>query len=241
MSKICLIYQPLGLGDIIWILPIVDKIIESGYTVYYPVGDVYYDIISSYIEKENLVWVKESDNFPLKKYYGKLNVIETDDELYVPLRYADRYFLNCSTMIAKYYLLSIPIGDWRKSFDLKRNYERENKLIETYKLEGEYILVNKSFGTEYQNRELNIISDKKIHYMNIEDDKNNGFHLFDWILALQKSSEVHTVETSLCFLIDKYCLNSEIYMYEKRKENEENTFYRNINLLFRNSNWIYEN
>lgn len=241
MNKICLIYQPLGLGDIIWVLPIVDTIIESGYTVYYPVGDIYYDMISSYIEKENLVWVKESDNFPLKKYYGNFNVVETDDQLYVPLRYADRYFPSCSTMIAKYYLLSVPIGDWRKSFNPKRDPERENRLVETYKLEGEYLLVNKSFGTDYQNRELNIISDKKIHYMNIEEDKHNGFHLFDWILALKKSSEVHTVETSLCFLIDKYCLNSKICMYEKRKENEENTFYRHINLLFRNSNWIYGN
>lgn len=241
MNKSCLIYQPLGLGDIIWILPIVDTIIESGYTVYYPVGDVYYDMVSTYIEKENLIWVKESDDFPLKQYYGQFNVIENETQLYLPIRYADRYFPNCSTMIAKYYFLSIPIGDWRKSFNLNRNLEREQKLVETYGLTGDYIIVNKSFGTEHQDRELNISSNKKVHYMNIEEDKKNKFNLFDWILALEKASEVHTVETSLCFLVDKYCLNSEIHMYEKRKENEENTFYKHINLLFRNPNWIYEN
>lgn len=241
MNKKCLIYQPLGLGDIIWILPIVDTIIESGYVVYYPVGAVYYDMVSTYIQKDNLIWVRESDDFPLRKYYGQLNVVDNGDELYLPISYADRYFPNCSTMIAKYYFLSIPIGDWRKSFSLNRNLEREQKLVDIYNLSGEYILVNKSFGTEYQDRNLSIVSDKKVHYMNIEDDKKNGFHLFDWVLALENASEVHTVETSLCFLVDKYCLNANIHMYEKRKENEENTFYRHINLLFRNPNWIYEN
>lgn len=241
MNKNCLIYQPLGLGDIIWILPIVDVIIGSGYTVYYPVGDVYYDMVSTYIEKENLVWVREGDDFPLKKYYGQYGAVENDNQLYLPLTYADRYFPQCSTMISKYYFLSIPIGDWRKSFSMKRNADREKKLVEKYDLFEEYILVNKSFGTEYQDRNLDLVSTKKIHYMNIEQDKENGFHLFDWILALENASEIHTVETSLCFLVDKYCLNNSIHMYEKRKKDEPNTFYKNINLLFRNPNWIYEN
>lgn len=241
MKKKCLIYQPLGLGDIIWILPIVDIIIDGGYEVYFPVNSVYYDMVSEYIKKQNLIWVKEDDKFPLKKYYGQIDVVDTEGELYLPIRYADRYFLNCSTMISKYYLLSIPIGDWRKSFSLERNYEREKKLIETYQLKEDYILVNKSFGTEYQNRELEINSNKKVHYMNIEEDRKNKFHLFDWIGALENASEIHTVETSLCFLIDKYCLTNKIHMYEKRKNEEKNTFYSHINLVFRNSNWIYEN
>jgi hypothetical protein len=241
MKKTCLIYQPLGLGDIIWLMPIVDVLINDDYEVYYPVDDRYYDIVSQYIKKQNLFWVKESDEFPLKKYYGYVNVVDESDKLYLPFRYADRYFPNCSIMISKYYFMSIPIRDWRKSFELTRNYEREHKLIETYDLKGDYILVNKSFGTEYQNRELNILSDKKVYFMDIELDKKNGFHLFDWIGALENASEVHTVETSLCFLVDKYCLNNEIYIYEKRKEGEENTFFKHINLVFRNPNWSYEN
>lgn len=241
MKKTCLVYQPLGLGDIIWLLPIVDVILNDGYEVYYPVGDVYYDMVSEYIQKENLFWVKESDDFPLKEYYGSFNVVDQDDMLYLPMRFADRYFPNCSVMIAKYYFLSIPVSDWRKSFNPNRNYERENKLIDTYNLKGDYVLVNKSFGTEYQDRNIEIISDKKVHYMNVEEDRKNEFHLFDWIGALEKASEIHTVETSLCFLVDKYCLDNKIHMYEKRKETEENTFFKNINLLFRNPNWVYEN
>ena len=37
-SKICVIYQPGGLGDILWVQKIIDVIISEGYIVYYPVG-----------------------------------------------------------------------------------------------------------------------------------------------------------------------------------------------------------
>ena len=120
-NKTCLVYQPLGLGDIIWVQPIIDTIISDGYEVYYRVGDVYYDIVSSYIKKKNLNWVRESDEFPLKQYYGQVNFHQSENELYVPLSYADRYLPQSSVMISKYYFLSIPIRDYRKSFSLKRN------------------------------------------------------------------------------------------------------------------------
>jgi len=240
--KTCLIYQPLGLGDIIWIQPIVDVMISEGYTVYYPVGSVYYDIVSQYIKKKNLIWVRESDDFPLKQYYGTVNFHQSEDELYIPVGYADRYLPICPVMISKYYFLSIPISDYRKHFKLQRDYQREQKLIDTYKLYGEYVLVNKSFGTDSKDRDIvpEVDSNTKVHVMNIEDDKKNEFHLFDWISALENASEIHTVETSICYLIDKYCTN-KMYMYEKRQSDEENTYYRAINLVYRNSNWVYCN
>jgi len=241
-NKTCLIYQPLGLGDIIWIQPIVDVMISEGYVVYYPVGSVYYDIVSQYIKKKNLIWVKESDNFPLKQYYGNPNFHQTENELYIPVGYADRYLPKCPVMISKYYFLSIPISDYRKHFKLIRNYQREEKLINTYNLYGDYVLVNKSFGTDSKDRNITpeVDSDVKVHVMNIDEDKKNGFHIFDWISALENASEIHTVETSICYLIDKYC-NNKMYMYEKRQSEEENTYYRAINLVYRNSNWIYCN
>lgn len=241
MNKTCLIYQPLGLGDIFWVQQIVDTIIADGYTVYYPVGSVYYEIVSKYITKKNLIWVKETDNFPLKEYYGQINVHQTENEFYLPLSYADRYIPNASVMASKYYFLSIPIGDYRKHFKVNRNYERENRLIREYNLFGDYVLVNNSFGTEAQKRDIVIESDLKVHYMDIEQDKSNGFNIFDWIMALENAKEIHTVETSLCYLIDKYSLNSKIHMYEKRTSSQPNTYYNNVNLVYRNSNWIYEN
>jgi len=241
MNKTCLIYQPLGLGDIFWVQQIIDTIITDGYLVYYPVGEVYYEIVSKYITKKNLVWVRETDDFPLKEHYGQINVHQNSNELYLPLSYADKYIPNSSVMASKYYFLSIPIGDYRKHFKINRNYERENKLIQEYGLFDDYILVNNSFGTEAQKRDMVIQSNLKVHYMDIEQDRNNGFNIFDWIMALENAQEIHTVETSLCYLIDKYCLNNKIHMYEKRTSSQPNTYYNNVNLVYRNSNWVYEN
>ena len=240
-TKTCLIYQPLGLGDIIWVQKIVDVIISEGYTVYYPVGNQYYDMISQYIKKENLIWKRESEDFPLKQHYGQGKVFQTSDELYLPLSFADRYLPECPTMISKYHFVSIPISDYRKHYELDRNYEREQKLIDTYGLNGDYILQNRSFGTDSQDRQFDLDTNLRVHTMNIDQDKENGFHLFDWIGALQNAREIHTVETSLCYLIDKYCTENELHMYEKRKENEPNTYHRPVALVYRNPNWIYEN
>lgn len=239
--KTCLIYQPVGLGDILWIQKIVDVIIADEYQIYYPVEDVYFDMVSKYIKKDNLHWVRTSDNFPLKEYFGDSNVHQTETELYLPISFADRYFPNCSVMISKYYFVDISISDYRNYFELNRDSKREEKLIETYNLYKDFILVNKSFGTNPKKREFNISTNKNIHVMNIDQDKQNGFCLFDWIGAIEKALEIHTVETSFCYLVDKYARTENLYMYEKRLQTESNTYYGNVGLVYRNSNWTYEN
>lgn len=239
--KTCLIYQPVGLGDILWIQKIVDVIIADGYQIYYPVEDVYFDMISNYLKKDNLHWVRTSDKFPLKEYFGTPNVYQTEKELYLPISFADRYFPNCSVMISKYYFVDVPISDYRNNFKLNRDYKREENLIKTYNLYKDFVLVNKSFGTNPKQREFPISTNKKVHVMNIDQDKKNGFCLFDWIGAIEKASEIHTVETSLCYLVDKYAKTENLHMYEKRLKTESNTYYGNIGLVYRNSNWTYEN
>ena len=237
--KTCLIYQPLGLGDIFWLQPIVDRLLNSGYQIYYPVGDVYYDMVSSYIEKPNLNWKRETDDYPLKQHYGSDKIHQTENELYIPFGFADRYFFNAPIMATKYYFVQTPMTDWRKHVEIKRNKDREQRLIDKYQLHGDYVLVNKNFGTNPKTREINIQSDKKIHVISYQDSTRNGFHLFDWIGAVENASEIHTVETSFCYLVDKYAKTNNLNMYEKRTVNQQNDYYRNVGLVYKNSNWIY--
>ena len=44
--KKCVIYQPVGLGDILWVQPIVDKYLSEGYEVHFPVSELYYEMVS---------------------------------------------------------------------------------------------------------------------------------------------------------------------------------------------------
>jgi hypothetical protein len=63
--------------------------------------------------------------------------------------------------------------------------------------------------------------------------------LFDWIEAIENASEIHTVETSLCYLVDKYAKTDKLYMYEKRRSEDPPTYYRLTNLVYRNPNWKF--
>jgi hypothetical protein len=236
-----LIHQPLGLGDILWLQPMVNIYISLGYEVYFPISDVYYDMVSGYIEKDHLNWVRESDEFPMKKYYGSPSPEFIGNDVYLPVSFSDKILPNSGIMASKYFWLNMPIVNWHDSFNINRNYEREELLLRKYNLYDEYILINKSFATNPIHREIKFVEKAPVHVMNVQQDKDNGFHLFDWIGALQSAQEIHTVETSICYLIDKYCTEPSLHMYERRHEDGQRTYFNSVNLVYRNPGWIYEN
>jgi len=237
--KNCLIYQPLGLGDILWVQPIVNHFISLGYEVFYPVGDLYYDSVRKHIVKEHLHWLRESDAFPMKEKYGQMQAHVTDEELYLPLGHADRYFSGAPIMSTKYYFVDLPIVDWRKHVEFVRDYEKEELLLNKYDLKGEFVLMNNHYGTNPIQRQINLIQDKKVHVLNYQDSVKNNFSIFDWIGAIENASSIHTVETSLCYFVDKFAKSMDINMYEKRQEQQPPDFYRNVGLVYKNENWKY--
>lgn len=242
--KTCLIYQPCGLGDIIWVQPVIDKLINHGYRVIYPVIDLYYDMVSSQIKKNNLYWVRESDDFPLKQFYGKIEIHDTGNELYLPLSYADRYLPGCSIMISKYYFSNTPISNWHKNIEIQRNDTKESRVYDVYKIDRTkpYSLINLSYGTPpnhiTRNISINLNTNQYI-FMSCETDIQNEICLFDWLHAIENAYEIHTVETSICFLADKYAKTDKLYMYERIRDGSKPLFYGLTNKLYRNSNWTY--
>jgi hypothetical protein len=239
-NKNCLIFQPIGLGDIIWVQPIVNKYIEDGYTVYYPVNDFYFELVKEYIKTDGLIWVRESDDFPMRKYLGHELAAKEGEDIYIPLTYSDCY-ARTGPMIAKYFYTNTPAGDWRKGFEIKRKLDKEKELIDKYELHGDYIIVNNYYhqppNSNY--KEIVIESDVPIKRMSYTEDKSNGFTLFDWISALENAKQVHTVGTSVSYLVDKYCIDNEIYCYERRMQGQDRTYHEEIHLVHRNPNWIY--
>ncbi len=244
--KNCLIYQPCGLGDIIWLQPMVDKLISDGYTIYYPVIDLYYDLLKEQMPKENLIWVKESEDFPMKSFYGTHVTRNDGNNLYLPISFANYYLQRCSVMISKYYYMNMPITNWHKNVNIKRNTEKENRLIKAYKIDlsTPFALVNMVYGTppNHVSRAMTLSSDaSQLVHMSFEKDREHGFTLFDWIGVIERAVEIHTVETSLCYLVDMFAKTDKIFMYEKRRESEQHTYYGLVNLVYRNPNWSYLN
>lgn len=238
MNK-CLIYQPVGLGDILWIQPIVDHFISIGYEVFYPVSNVYFEVVKKHIKKEKLHWVQETESFPLKEKYGQMQMHISDDEIYLPIGHADRYFSNAPIMATKYYLVNCPIVDWRKHVTISRDLDRENDLIKKYDLNAEFILLNNNYGTNPIQRKIMIESNKKIHQINYQNSLENNFSIFDWIGAIEKAQSIHTVETSICYFVDMFAKSKDLNMYEKRHESQPCDFYKNVGLVYKNENWKY--
>jgi hypothetical protein len=241
---VCVINQPGGLGDIIWIQPIVDHMIDRGYEVIYPVKDVYYEMISRSIRKDGLRWVPETGEYPMKECFSSINPIKSGEDLYLPIQYADRHLPpHCPVMISKYCWVGIPIKNWHNSFTIDRKKEKENRVFEIYNIDRSkpYSLVNMTFGTPPDlnfTREISVpVHTDQVLEMKI--DKENDLCLFDWMAAIEEASEIHTVETAVCYLVDKYAKTENINMYEKRRKDEPSNYYNMISLVYRNPNWMY--
>jgi hypothetical protein len=236
---ICIIGQPGGLGDIMFIQPIIDKYIKDGYEVHYPVLSEYYPIVKEYIVKDKLIWHDENSSFPLRERWGWPQEFNDGENIYLPLMDADNYIISNAPNIAKYFYTNTPLSDWRNSLDIKRNYEREEALIKKYNLYEDYIIVNEEFTSIPFIRPIIIDSDMPVHRMSWEQDKENGFNIFDWISALQNAKQIHSVGTSLCYIVDKYCLDNEIFIYERRLPGQNRNYHRDHYIVYRNPNWVY--
>jgi hypothetical protein len=238
--KNCLIHQPIGLGDILFVQGIIKHLIKDGYTVHYPVNDFYYDVVSSYIKVDGLIWHREDGNYPMSECYGHEEQCSVGDDIYLPLTWADCY-KRTQPMISKYFYANVPAGDWRNGLTIERNYEREKLLMGMYGISGEFILLNKYYhqppNSNY--REIDINSDLPVYEMSYSRDNMMGFNIFDWIGAIENATEIHTVGTSVAYLVDKYAKTDKLYCYERRLLGQDRTYHEEIHLVHRNPNWIY--
>lgn len=243
--KTCLIRQPAGLGDIIFCQKIADKFINDGYNVCWVVADVYYDTAQKYMKKEGITFYKEDDDFPMKNlYFSNVAVpaaIEGTENIYIPLQLADRNFFNESVMKVKYKILNIDYDGWQKHFVLERDKEREDHLFyEVLKLQddSEYNIVNRWFGTTWDGyrENMDISNDFPVVEM-----KNLGFdNIFDWCKVFENATEIHTVETAICYILENLNLKADracLYTRNSPEVGFEKTV--GINDIYKNVNWEY--
>jgi hypothetical protein len=230
MEKICLIYQPCGLGDIIFIQKVCKFYLGKGFRVILPV--VYeFEWLNDYIEQVEFIswgdtekklthWDKLPENieFPYKGRYDP----------FAPHFFSDEFvFLNFfqspngRVMESKYNSINMGYEDWVDYFSFKRNYDKEDELFHRIlgiKEGEEYVLVNKNYQTRPEVVSLNRINsdvsiyNKRVIEMSIID----GFTLFDWSKVIQNAKQIHTVDTSLIMLIEKLDLiKCELYLYPR--------------------------
>lgn len=204
MSKICLIRQPAGLGDILFCQKIAYELAEKYGPVLWPVNSAYTLLYQNVANKSpRVTFIDEGDVFPYKDVYlsDQIQISSSDDLVYIPLQHADKTAPTQSYLMSKYKFVGLDFADWKDYFTIKRNAYREEQLFKRkIKQSTPYIVVNTNYGT-FPNtitRDFDIV-----HRHIIPMGFDREYTLFDWLGILEKAEHIYTVETSLCFILSK--------------------------------------
>ena len=236
--KVCLINQPAGIGDVFFLQYIARKYLSMGYKVIWPL-------------QERLLWIKDyitdidfcsqNDNFPGKEYYGQMGIIQSPQFSYLGMDMI-HFWQNdfgisesetCMCMHAKYLQLFLDWNKWSEGFKFKRNIERENHLyydVLGLKDDSEYVYVNRYANTD--NKKNNVLEFPEFDLPTVENDIN--YCLFDYCKVLENAKEIHTVHTSIPYLIDVLNIKAEKYLMYQGIHNDDIKY-----IPFINTNPIY--
>lgn len=249
-EKICLIYQPCGLGDILFLQKICSIYRNKGYKIIFPV--VYeYEWLNNYIDGvEFISWgdkekklthmdkLPENIQFPYKEFYDpNLQNIFTEDFVFL------NFFkpINGRVMEFKYSSLNIDHNDWSNYLIFKRDIDKENKLYyDVLKLNesDNFVFVNRNYQMRPNVMFYDKISIDESHYNKkvVEMSIIDGFSIFDWCKVIEKASEIHTIETSLNYVLEsnemKNKITKNINLYHRYNNFNE------VDYLFK-LNWNY--
>ena len=234
MSKICLINQPAGLGDIFFLQKFVDLKIQEGFKIIFPVVDNLI-FIKDYISKPNLEFYTLSESFTYKQYMGGSQIIKEPEFEYYPIRFADQH-LPGSCMEVKYSFVGYNFNEWQDHFTWKRNEEKENNLYYNFlglKDGEDYVVVSNTWGTVPHTASKPVPYNKM--YKVIKVEITDEFTPFDWAKVFENAKEISMVDTSFNYILEKLKLKADKMFLTSRFTTPN--FYHIINLF--KQNWIY--
>lgn len=218
--------QSFGLGDIIFSQSLIKNIIDKNDKICW---SVYPDLVEGLNRAyPDVAFVP--DNLLNIDFNQKIDTI-TNNIRIIPIRWADNILQltldDC--MKSKYMLYNLDYKMWMQHANYVRDSKREeslyDKVVGGYK---SYRLVNETFNTTLDGKraiplstELPIVQLKKVE----------GYSLFDWSLVIERAAEVHTVSTSLFYLLELLNLHQPLHLYPRPNDPK----FQHINYLFTKS------
>lgn len=234
-DKICIVRQPAGLGDILFCQKIVYKIKEKyNLNVIWPVSKEYSSIESDINSPAKFCSIDA--DFPFKNLFGQKNIINNDKILYIPLQDADQYYPGLCMMDSKYKFVGLKYNDWQLYLHLNRDKDKEQNLKRELGIsKGEdYVILNKTYGSLSAPAICRYLLNFKSKFKIIELKKIEGYSLFNWSLVLEQAKEIHTVDTSLMYIMEKLNITGKMFCYSRYFPPS----FHDVTHLFKN-NWIY--
>lgn len=222
---IIVINQPFGLGDFLFCIPLMRDYINEGLKVIVPVIGQYDNINKHF---HDILFINKE---MLKINYERKDEYTISGMKVIPLRWSYEIlkvpFSDC--MKSKYMMFGKDWTRWRECTWM-RDMEAEDELY--YKVlqlkDGEqYNLINTTFRNDLSGEaKVNVNNGFK----NVKMRTVPGFTLLDWGKVIENATTIHTVSTSINYMIELMALKAkEIHLYVRKPDEKD---FRNINYLF---------
>lgn len=220
-----------GLGDILFLVPLIRALIDEGNQVIWPIADHYYNIAKHFpdinMRRKSEIDIPYESRVMVNTPYGRL----------LPYRFAienmGRNLTQC--MQSKYELYGHNYLMWRE-LNYKRDYDNENRLKQVLNLPKKYQLVNVHFGEVA--RQGRIVAKPNPKLPIIEMLVIDGFSLIDWLGVIEGASEIHTANTSIMYLLELMQLDMPVYVYKRNTWGEVG--FEHTAALWTNKAFIFE-
>lgn len=199
-TKVGLIYQPGGLGDILFMQKLAYQMHDQGYKVYWPVMHQF-KWLNDYIDDFEFISEDEVSQFPFKEEYVPGVPNKITDELY----FIQGFGYN-ELMKGKYERAGVDWEDYRDYIKFNRNKEKEDELFYNVlglKDDEEFVYVNRIYFPKGDGF-INISVDPEDYDGKrvVENKIIPGYTLFDWCKVLERASALYMMETSINYLLE---------------------------------------
>lgn len=216
-KKTIIFNQFAGIGDILFIEPIIRKYFIDGHSVILPVQKDFLNL------QANFPYIKFIDMDLFDINYDEKKIVENENFIILPLRFSNNMMSN------KYKMVDMNFDLWKTLTWLRHRF-KEEKLKKLLGIEAgdKYNLINKNFTSiqPFQCREINV----KNEYKNIIMTPIDGFNLLDWSGVIESASTIHTVNTSILYLLEILELSTkDIHLYSR---NVNGLDFKDIEYLF---------
>lgn len=144
----------------------------------------------------------------------------------VPLRWADD-ILGMSydeCMKAKYKLFNMDFSRWRENAMWVRDEQKEQELFDLVN----YFPLNYKFVNNNYQSDGSGQSSIPTTIDSIEMKIIPGYSIFDWAKVLENAKEIHTVSTSLLYIIEMLDLTCPIHLYPRPNDPK----FKHVDFLF---------
>lgn len=221
--------QPFGIGDIIFTQTLV-RTIANGNPILWPVFPQFVDQLNrAYPDVAFVNWLDCKVDYDCKEQREIMH--NGAPAVLLPIRWADSIlkvpYSQC--MRAKYDLYGLDYREWKRDAMWVRSEDKDLRAIKP----GEYNFVNNNFGSDAALHTYIITTNG---LPNVFMEVLPEYSLFDWSRLIVNATEIHTVSTSIIYLLEMLDLKAkEVHLYPRKPIEQD---FRNVEYLLQKHKYV---